>query len=430
MNIDDDGPLEVVVGTDISANANIDPPTTDGGYVYAFNTRTRSTARIEFGTGFVWRTANLGQVVYSSPAVGDVLATNEGDEIVIGNGCYFPTGSAHKTGKWVKILRPTDGAVLQTLEVPTGGTCIQSSPALGDIDDDGKLEIVVTMGSTLDTGGDGLGRIVAWDPETTTPKWATIPYSPQQGPADAAGNDGNGGDLQSPVIADLDGNGSLEVIAANFWSIHVLEGTDGSPLTCQDNTCGSQTSLFGWGTVKSTPAVGDVDDDGDLEVVIGGTHISAPANSGLLYAWTDFAGVLGSSAGTQPAYSTPWPMFRSNPMAPGSAVPPEAPLDPCEDFDDSSYDGIACEIDAFINDPPCQLSAAILKKTQKASQALTAALTAKAKKVRKLRKRALKQLGAARRKAKSRRLSEECRTALRQQLTQLKGAVKALPKSL
>jgi hypothetical protein len=432
VNIDNQGPLEVVVGTNTSANPEMVPPTSGGGYVYAFGTNPRSQRRINFrgSLGYIWRTANPGQVIHSAPARGDVLPDPPGDELVVGSGCFLEGGSADKAGPWVQILGPADGAVLQTLDVPPGGTCIQSSPALGDIDDDGKLEIVVTMGSDEDMGGDSLGRIVAWDPEKPTPKWSTVPYSPHEPPSSPAGNDEFGGDLQSPVIADIDGNGSLEVLAANFWSVHVLAGADGTPLSCQDNTCGKQTSLFAWGTLKSMPAVADADNDGDLEVFIGGMHIWSPgggglppAGAGMLYAWTDFAGVIGSKSGSHPPYSAPWPMFHSNPVltgAPGESPPPfepEPPPDPCEALAANSQERIACDIDVFLSSVPCELSQAIQKKTRKASDAIVTAAAAESKpKALRLLKRARRRLSVAWRKVSLRRLSAECRSAVREDL--------------
>jgi hypothetical protein len=428
MDVDGDGPLELVVGTDISANPDIIPPMTDGGFVYAFDTHARSSKRIDFGTGFLWRTPNLNQVIFSSPVVGDVLANNPGDEIVIGNGCFFPVGTTDKEGKWVKILRPVDGAVLQTLDVPAGGTCVQSSGALGDIDDDGKLEIVFTMGSGLDSGGDGLGRIVAWDPENPTPKWSTVLYSPHESPSNAAGNDAHGGDLQSPVIADLDGNGSLEVLAANFWSIHVLAGTDGTPLTCQDNTCGSQISVFGWGTLHATPAVADMDGDGDLEVVTAGMNVYAPGGRGMLYAWTDFAGLLGSAPGSHSPYSAPWPSFHPNPAVVGSPGPPPPEPEPerCEEFDEPSAARIQCQLDELMDEPPCVLPKSVSKKLKKASATLAAAGEKEGELLARLARRAQKQLSVARRKAGSRRVASECRATLRQQIQQYIQLVRGL----
>lgn len=290
VNIDGDAQLEMVIGTDISGGAS-----EQGGYVYAFDTDAAASGK------FIWRTF-FDQVIYSSPAIGDVLPANAGAEIVVGTGCSFPVGQDNKRGKYIKILRLSDGAVLQTLNAEV---CVQSSPALGDIDDDGILEVVATLSGDKSIGGSGSSHLVAWDATNPSPKWSIIPRN-----VDGA-NDQFGGDLQSPVIADLDGNGSLEVAVANVWSVGVYAGKTGAALTCQSNGCGTQTSLFAWFSLKSTPAVGDINQDGQLDLVIGGSHFHQRGR-GLLYAWTGFAGKINSLAGTQQANITAWPMFRNN----------------------------------------------------------------------------------------------------------------------
>ena len=297
-NIDPDPALEMLIGTDISP----DPAASfflSGGYVYAFDTQPRTPLRIEYGHGFIWQKF-YDQAFYSSPVIANVLPGNPGSELMIGASC-----SADGGGKWIKILRLSDGLELQTLNAPE---CIQSSVAVGDLDDDGQLEVVaISMG--VDRAVDIPSRVMMWNPTNPDPAWTTIPRSHNGG-----NNDPYGSDLQSPVVAHLDGNGSLEVAVANFWSVVILNGKTGQQLTYPNNSR-AETSLATGGTVKSTPAVGDINQDGQLDLFIGGEHVHAPGR-GLLYGWTRFGGPsnpINSPAGSQEPGSAPWPMFRGNP---------------------------------------------------------------------------------------------------------------------
>lgn len=308
-DVDGDGKLEMLIGTDISANSALRPPTRNGGYVYAFKTAPRKNKRIFFrdSTAYLWQTA-FDQVIFSAPVVADVLPSNPGLEVIVGSGCYFPAGSARKAGRWVKVLDAHTGKVLQTL--PTTG-CSPSSVAVGDINDDGVLEIVATVNGSRDIGGDGYSRVTAWRADSPVPIWSVIPFG--QG-----SNDAYGGDFMSPVIADLDGNGSLEVIVANGGTVNVFNGRDGSPLTCQTAHCTDNPNVMQTGSVmRGTPAVGDFSLDGELKVVMGAA--TADGHGGL-FAWRGFREALGSPAGLQPLFSLPWPTSRGNPQRTGSLL--------------------------------------------------------------------------------------------------------------
>ena len=281
------------------------PPTSDGGFVYAFDTQPRTPKRIEFQTGFIWRTF-FDQALFSSPAIGNILAenVNPGPEMVIGTGCVFPYNVDEKRGKALYILRLSDGKLLQKLN---SSGCLASSPALGDLNEDGLMEVVAPVNGARDIGGDGRGRISVWTGSSPDPLWSRIPTDPNSG-----SNDDRPADLQSSSIADVDGNGSLEVIVSNFWSIHIYD-RNGTLLTCPNPQCGTKPSLFAWGTLKGTPAIGDIDGNGILDIVIGGSHVYYNnQNSAMLYAWTNLGSVISSPAGKHDPYSAPWPMFRGN----------------------------------------------------------------------------------------------------------------------
>lgn len=306
-NVDDDPDLELIIGTAITQNKRLRPPTPDGGYVYAFKTKARKNKRIFFRdkTAYLWQ-ATFDQVMQSSPVVADLLPSNPGSEVIVGSGCTFPARSTNKRGRWVKVLSARTGKVLQTLNA---STCFSSPVAVGDIDEDGRLEIVATVNGGKNVGGTGRGTLNAWKADNPVPIWSMIPKT-------AGRNDPLLGTFTSPVIADLDGNGSLEVAVANENGIVIVNGRDGTPLTCQESDCANSVLLYTFAEVSSTPAVGDINNDGILDLVAGSAHEGLSGAVG--FAWTDFAGILGSPAGSFPAYSAPWPMFRGNAQRTGS----------------------------------------------------------------------------------------------------------------
>jgi hypothetical protein len=118
---------------------------------------------------------------------------------------------------------------------------------------------------------------------------------------------------------DLDGNDSLEVLLASNWEI-VAWNRDGVQQTrsegCPENALNLATNY----SLNSTPAVGDIDGDNDIEIIIGGA-MNSSGSPGAIYAW--------SFAGHSTAESMPWPAFRrdaqnfaNHPIAPILAVSP------------------------------------------------------------------------------------------------------------
>jgi hypothetical protein len=159
--------------------------------------------------------------------------------------------------KWVKPL-PARGCASSTL----GSHCHVSSPAIADVDGNGTDDIIVATnnGRVLVYRGDGTKL---WD-------------------RDVAPLFGLGGGQQtifsSPAVADLDRDGDLEIVVGTGYMDSVCrpggvvvlnhkgEPVGPWPLKTQDNNIapsGCPDPVYG------TPALGDLDNDGDLEIVVG-----------------------------------------------------------------------------------------------------------------------------------------------------------------
>ena len=157
-------------------------------------------------------------------------------------------------GMWSTLyILKGDGTIL--LEKPISGS-ILLPPTVVDINNDGNMEIVVNTG-----GIPNAGRVYLLD---------------------AAGNDMPGWPLNfddhwminAPAVADLDGDGVLDIITGERVSgtlgyVHAIK-MDGTPVNANWPVEVGATPAF-------TPSIADVDNDGNLDVVIaassGGMYI-------------------------------------------------------------------------------------------------------------------------------------------------------------
>jgi hypothetical protein len=177
----------------------------------------------------------------SSPTIADVNGDGVND-IVHG----------HQDG-WVRVLDaatgnnlpgwPQPASVRPGLAVPVDG-----SPAVGDIDRDGKNEVVVGAGSTWRTERGGV--IVLRRDGSVKCRYEALNYT----------NNDNGV-FSSPALGDVDGD-SYPDIVFGAWDLHVhaidrnCNPISGFPINVEDSTWGS-------------PALYDVDGDGRMEIFIG-----------------------------------------------------------------------------------------------------------------------------------------------------------------
>jgi len=195
-------------------------------------------------------------------------------------------------GEYLSVF-DSSGAYVTSWPVGTPGHYIFASPAIADLDEDGELEIIV---NTKDPDNSQGGTVYAFNPDgTTVPGWPVQPTTP----ADASGNVVHFQTNASPVVADITGDGHLEVMLPSNWEVVVWD-KGGNQLSRTTFPPPPEALLLTTSfSVSGGVGVGDIDGDHDLEVIVGGANANPPT-AGAIYAW-DFTGTDNAQ---------PWPVFR------------------------------------------------------------------------------------------------------------------------
>ncbi len=279
-DIDGDGLVEVIVATN-SPPWKIDQVWLRENFDYSQATLWAINGDSSIVPGFPVATE---QFFHSSPALADI--NQDGFlEIIIGSG----DGAAEKSGrKNIVSVYSHEGVLLPNWPQETGGLTV-APPALADIDNDGALEVIIGCGSegSWYDCGQGDAKLYVWNADGSSV--AGFPISP---PTASILNDEAHSMPYSPIVADIDGDGALEILIVQSiaWGITVVE-SDGAVSGYRHTN----------NMLHSPPLVDDVDNDGKIEILVGG----AGANeNGAIYIWDE--------AGSYIPEKMPWPMDRKD----------------------------------------------------------------------------------------------------------------------
>lgn len=178
----------------------------------------------------LWPLTTTG-VIKSSPALGDIDQDND-LEIVIA--CYYGTSAT---------LYALNGDGSSVYGWPLSfNQSIDCTAALGDIDKDGRLEIVVGTSESS-----GMLYVFNGENATVLDGWPVELY---------------GAITSSPALGDIDNDGNLEIVVGDsFWGGYVwIFDRNGSLVDGWPQYVGNN--------VIASPALVDFDGDNDLEIVV------------------------------------------------------------------------------------------------------------------------------------------------------------------
>jgi hypothetical protein len=242
-----------------------------------------------------------GEVMNSSPAIGDI----DGDgrpEVVTGAGWEYSARNGTPDARSVFAWHVNDGSGLPGWPKVLGATTF-SSPALGDVNGDGVADVVIATDPRPGAGA-GDGRVHAF----TGAGVQIWDRDPHQFVSQINIWEGGGGIIGSPAIADVNSDGINDVVVSNPWGTFTMNGRDGTRLFAP------MRKGF---TSQNTPAVANF--GGTWRIILAG--YDSPSTSALV------AVSIGA-----PKNTPPWPQWRGsavhNGVASGVGSPGQCPAVP------------------------------------------------------------------------------------------------------
>ncbi|MGH9283986.1 MAG: hypothetical protein ACRD0S_13745, partial [Acidimicrobiales bacterium] len=286
FDVDGDNAAEIFIGGDATVNPTVPGDSHNGGY---FRSLTFSGGRL------VQRWQRISAETFqSAAAIGDIDG-DPGMEVVTGSGAdYCRNKGVCTDSNKVWAFNVEDGSdVSGWPKTATLNSTFLAAPALGDLDSDGRTDVVVGATNYInrapEVGDPTAGAVNAFYGNGQRRSW-TAPDLELISP---------------PVIADVDGAGAPEVMVGDGAQLHVLDANL--------NELAKGLALGQGGlSHKSAAAVGEL---GPGRWALVSTGHDAGTHEGWVYAYD-----------IPLPRSTPWPMYRKNARRLGAAVVDAVPI--------------------------------------------------------------------------------------------------------
>jgi hypothetical protein len=238
-----------------------------GGSIYAFN---------RFGEVMPGFPRYFLEALGSTPAVAD---TN-GDgllEIYVGTSSFYYNYSPDHPRYGFKLFGlDTRGNDLPGWEGGKDlGGATPASPSIGDIAGDEQMEIIIAADDLKLYAFHSDGNSVAGFPMKPLTQTGKSYLKYEHG--------------VSFPLADYDSDGKMEIFLNQTWVVVVVDG-NGQQLTSTNYPYDQRPTYYAGGNLFNTPALGDIDNDGRLELVVTNSNVSVwdlPDSQDLAH-WSNF----------------------------------------------------------------------------------------------------------------------------------------------
>jgi hypothetical protein len=264
-DVDGDGLYEIVVASDITSNPRAGIAT-QGGILQVLTNYAQPivqgwTDNISgaVGASADFRGKFVEQALWSSPKIAD-LDRDGSPEIIHGTSNFFTDGR----GQFIKIWNAdgTERATLNTI----GET--RAAPLLADLDGNGTLEIIATTVA---------GYVYGWNADGTELFSTRVaPFiDPELGIITTEAQPS----IRQAIAVDLDNADNDLEILVSIGSQTIILDSDGTQIT--STTRENSNNIFQ--VYAGSPLAKDIDGDGKLDLISGGT--TANADQAIIYRW-------------------------------------------------------------------------------------------------------------------------------------------------